>query len=87
MVTITCNSSCLLTFIYISKKTHVELKKFMHVVGLVYNHIHCCPKDCIIYYGKYKDYTLALCAKVIDIGMGKKGAKILKKVYIFLNMF
>lgn len=36
-------------------KSYVELKKFMCVVGLGYQHIHCCPNDCIIYSGNYKD--------------------------------
>lgn len=36
-------------------KSHVELKRFMRVVGLGYQHIHCGRNDCILYCGNYKD--------------------------------
>ena len=63
MVTIICNFF-LPSYLYpIFPKIRAALKKFMHVVGLGYNHIHCCPKDCIIYYGKYKDYNLPCAQK------------------------
>ena len=51
----------LLTF----PKSHVELNKCMCVIGLVYQHTHCCPNDCIHFYGNYRD-SQSCCICIVD---------------------
>ena len=61
-------------------KSHVELRKFMRVVGLGFTHIHCCPRDCILYYGKYKMRDHCPICKESRYRQDTKGVQVPKKV-------
>lgn len=68
-------------------KTHAELRSFMRIVGLGYTNIHCCPRNCVIYYGKYKECDFCPICKASRYREDTKGQRVPKKVSSFPSLF
>lgn len=60
---------------------HADLKKVLKAVGFEYQTIHCCPQNCVLYWGQYEKATLCPKCGVNRYKEHTKGKSLPKKVH------